>query len=126
VDRQRPAERSARTGGRGIQYAEKSRELAEATGRMWLETQLYIHKPQRAIRGRSHHELTARYRAGGESLGQPVWGGGSAGMRRIRRPPEQWWAIDLWGSWGLEDPAVTFVVIYLPPRLPSYKVGRRR
>src|SRR4030042_730266 len=86
---------------------------------MGRETQLYTHKPQRAIRDadRSHEELTARYHGlVARSLGQPVWE--DEWFRRheaaFRRPPlERWWAVDLWGSWAVwKILAVIFVVIY--------------
>ena len=118
-----------------VQYAEgKARELAEATGRMWLETQLYIHKPQHAIRDadRTHEELTARFHGlVARSFGQPVWE--DEWFREheaaFRRPPlERWWAIDLWGSWAVwKILTAIFVVTYaLPRKLPSYRVRSRR
>jgi hypothetical protein len=113
------------------QFAEvKAKELAEATGRMWLETQLYIHKPQHAIKDadRQHEVLTARlHRLMAESYGQPVYQDDwfREHETAFRRPPiESWWEIDLWLTWAVwQCLALIFIVAYaLPRRIPTYRV----
>jgi hypothetical protein len=118
------------------QFAEaKARELAEATGRMWLETQLYIHKPQHAIRDadRQHEALTSRlHQLTAATYGQPVqqdeWF--QRHEATFRPPPrERWWEIDLWFTWAVwKMLAVIFIAAYSLPRrrVPSYRVRSRK
>lgn len=113
------------------QFAEgKAAELVEATGRMWLETQLYIHKPQHAIKDadRQHEFLTARlHRLKAESYGKPVHQDDWFRQHEVafHRPPlERWWEFDLWFTWAVwKLLGLIFMVAYaLPRRIPAYRI----
>ncbi len=118
-----------------VQFAQdRAAELVEATGRMWLETQLYIHKPQNMIgdADRDHETLTERQRALlAKSYGQPVykdeWFQRHESM--FPRPSfERWWELDMWFTWVVwKVLAAIFIATYaLPRRIPSYRVRSRQ
>jgi len=112
----------------------REHELTEAAGRMWLETQLFIHKPRDVIRNadRSHGALTTFHsELIAETFGRPVsrdeWF--QQHQKAFRIPPKDvWWQVDLWLYWGIwQILAAVFVVAYAGPRrIPPFRVRTNR
>ncbi|MGH2621035.1 MAG: hypothetical protein ACRDHG_10765, partial [Anaerolineales bacterium] len=84
----------------------REQELTEAAGRMWLETQLFLHKPRELIRNadRNHGALTAFHsELIADTFGRPVskeqWF--QQHEKAFRIPPKEvWWQVDLWLYWA--------------------------
>ncbi|MEK6588109.1 MAG: hypothetical protein AABY97_04640, partial [Chloroflexota bacterium] len=112
----------------------REQELAEAAGRMWLETQLFPHKPRDLIRNadRNHGALTNLHsELIADTFGRPVWKEEwyQRHEKAFRRPPgELWWQVDLWLTWALwRVLAAVFVVTYAGPRrIPPFRIRTRR
>ena len=112
----------------------REHELTEAAGRMWLETQLYLHKPRDLIRNadRNHGALTAFHsELIAETFGRPVsreeWF--QQHQKAFRIPPKDvWWQVDLWLYWAIwQILAAVFVVTYAGPRrIPPFRVRTNR
>ena len=118
-----------------VQLAEaREQELTEAAGRMWLETQLFLHKPRELIRNADrNHGALAEFHSEliADTFGRPVstedWF--QQHEKSFRLPPKEvWWQVDLWLYWAIwRVLAAVFVVTYAGPRrIPSYRVQTNR
>ena len=113
---------------------EREQQLTEAAGRMWLETQLFLHKPKDLIRNadRNHGALSAFHtELIADTFGRPVtqeeWF--RQHEKAFRIPPKDlWWQVDLWLYWAIwRFLAAMFVVIYAGPRrISPYQVRTNR
>lgn len=112
----------------------REQELTEAAGRMWLETQLFTHKPRDLIRNadRNHGALTTLHsELIADTFGRPVWKDEwyQRHEKAFRMPPKDlWWQVDLWLSWAVwRILAAVFVVTYAGPRrIPPFRLRTRR
>jgi hypothetical protein len=112
----------------------REQELTEAAGRMWLETQVFPHKPKELIRNadRNHGILSALHsELIAETFGRPVskeaWF--QKHEKAFRMPPrDDWWQVDLWFTWAVwRILAAVFVVTYAGPRrIPPFRVRTNR
>jgi len=112
----------------------REQQLTEAAGRMWLETQLFLHKPRDLIRNadRNHGALTAFHsELRADTFGRPVskelWF--QQHEKAFRIPPKEvWWQVDLWLYWAIwRILAAVFVVTYAGPRtIPPFRVRTNR
>jgi hypothetical protein len=107
----------------------REQELMLAAGKMWLETQMFTHKPRLLIGkvDREHGELALvlqelRAKTFGRPVTEEPWF--KRHSEAFRPPPlEIWWQIDLWFAWLVWQLLAAFfrLAYAIPRRIPRFR-----